>query len=92
MAYFQPCPEPPNPPTPTKDPGPPSAAPAMPAAIGRVLIVVRKLIDYGKQLTSTVQQRATAPDFARFASRFGTADIALILARITNGLLRAAAL
>jgi hypothetical protein len=64
----------------------------MPAAIGRVLIVVRKLIDYGRQLADTLQQRATAPDFARFASRFGTADIAAILARITNGLLRATAL
>jgi hypothetical protein len=64
----------------------------MPAAIGRVLIVVRKLIDYGKQLADTLQQRATAPGFARFAGRFGTADVALILARITNGLLRAAAL
>jgi hypothetical protein len=64
----------------------------MPAAIGRVLSVVRKLIDYGKQLADTLQQRATAPGFARFASRFGTADVALILARITAGLLRAAAL
>jgi hypothetical protein len=64
----------------------------MPAAIGRVLSVVRKLIDYGKQLADTLQQRATAPGFARFASRFGTADVAFILARITNGLLRAAAL
>jgi hypothetical protein len=64
----------------------------MPAAIGRVLGVVRKLIDYGKQLASTVQQRATAPGFARFAARFGTADVAAILACITNGLLRAAAL
>jgi hypothetical protein len=77
---------------PTADPDPPRAAPAMPAAIGRVLNVVRKLIDYGKQLADTLQQRATAPGFARFASRFGTADIAFILARITTGLLRAAAL
>jgi hypothetical protein len=81
-----------QPPTPTTDPDPPRAAPAMPAAIGRVLSVVRKLIDYGKQLASTVQQRATAPGFARFAARFGTADVAAILACITNGLLRAAAL
>jgi hypothetical protein len=64
----------------------------MPAAIGRVLSVVRKLIDYGKQLADTLQQRATAPGFAQFASRFGTADVAAILACITNGLLRAAAL
>jgi len=64
----------------------------MPAAIGRVLSVVRKLIDYGKQLADTVRRRATAPGFARFAARFGTADIAAILACITDGLLRAAAL
>ena len=81
-----------QPPFPTIDPDPPRAAPAIPAAIGRVLCVVRKLIDYGKQLADTLQQRATAPGFARFASRFGTADVAVILARITNGLLRAAAL
>ena len=78
--------------TPTTDPDPPRSVPAMPAAIGRVLSVVRKLIDYGKQLASTVQQRATAPGFARFAARFGTADVAAILACITNGLLHAAAL
>ena len=54
--------------------------------------LVRKLIDYGKQLAGTVQQRAAAPDFALFAKPFGTADLAAILARITNGLRRAAAL
>jgi hypothetical protein len=64
----------------------------MPAALGRVLSLVRKLIDYGKQLATTVQQRAAAPGFALFASTFGTADLAVILARITNGLRRAAAL
>jgi hypothetical protein len=74
------------------DPDPPRAAPAMPAGIGRVLSLVRRLIDYGRQLAATVQQRATAPGFALFASTFGTADLATILARITNGLRRAAAL
>jgi hypothetical protein len=64
----------------------------MPGAIGRVLSVVRKLIDYGKELASTIQQRAAAPGFALFARSFGTADLAVILARITNGLRRAAAL
>ena len=81
-----------QPPTPTTEPAPPMATPAMPAAIGRVLCVVRKLIDYGKQLADTLQQRATAPGFAQFARRFGTADVAAILACITNGLRRAAAL
>jgi hypothetical protein len=77
---------------PTTAPDPPRAAIAMPAAIGRVLSVVRKLIDYGKQLAATVQQRAAAPGFALFARPLDAADLAVILARITNGLRRAAAL
>jgi hypothetical protein len=64
----------------------------MPGAIGRVLSVVRKLIGYGKQLAATMQQRADTPGFARFARPFGTAELAVILARITNGLRCAAAL
>jgi hypothetical protein len=64
----------------------------MPAALGRVLSVLRKLIDYGKQIAVTIQQYAATPDFTRLARPFGTADIAIILARITNGLRRAAAL
>jgi hypothetical protein len=64
----------------------------MPSRIGRVLSLVRKLIDYGKQLAGTVQLRATTPGFALFAKPFGTADLAVILARITGGLRRAAAL
>ncbi len=76
----------------TTDPGPPPANTAIPAALGRVLSLVRKLIDYGKQLAATVQQRATTPGFAFFARPFGTADLAAILARITSGLRRAAAL
>jgi hypothetical protein len=65
---------------------------AMPTAVGRVLNVVRKLIDYAKHLADTLRQRAAAPNFVRFAKPFGTADLAVILARITNGLRRAAAL
>jgi hypothetical protein len=64
----------------------------MPTPIGRVLSLVRKLIDYGKRLAATVQQHAAAPGFALVAKPFGTADIAVILARITCGLRRAAAL
>ena len=64
----------------------------MPGRLNRVLNVLRKLIDHGKQLVGTVQQRATAPGFAFFAKPFGTADLAAILARITNGLRYAAAL
>jgi len=64
----------------------------MPAALGRVLGVLRKLINYGKHLAATVQQRATAPGFDLLACPFGTLDVAIILARVTNGLRRAAAL
>ena len=64
----------------------------MPAAIGRVLSLVRRLIDYGRQLAVTAQARAASPDFAHFAWPFGTLDLAAILARITGGLRRAAAL
>src|SRR5271166_4407066 len=81
-----------QPPTPTTQPDPPRANADTPSRLGRVLSLVRKLIDYGKQLVGTVQQRAAAPGFALFAKPFGTADLAVILARITSGLRRAAAL
>ena len=77
---------------PTTNPDPARAAPTMPAALGRVLSLVRKLIDYGRQLAGTVQQRAAAPGFVLFARPFGTADLAVILARIADGLRRATAL
>ena len=73
-------------------PDAPRASPDTPSRIGRVLTLVRKLIDLGRQLAATVQQRAATPDFARLALPFATADIATILARIINGLRRAAAL
>ncbi|HLJ04862.1 MAG TPA: hypothetical protein VKT26_01235 [Acetobacteraceae bacterium] len=64
----------------------------MPAALGRVLNLVRKLIAFGRQIAAAVQQHATAPNFHLHTSTFGTADLAVILARITNGLRRAVAL
>jgi hypothetical protein len=59
---------------------------------GRLLSVVRKLIDYGKDLAATLQQRTAATNLAAITRPFGKIDIALILARITQGLHRAAAL
>jgi hypothetical protein len=79
-------------PTPNPEPDPPRAGADTPTRLGRVLGLVRKLIDYGKKLAVTVQQRAGTPGFARFVSPFGTADLAVILARITCGLRRAAML
>jgi hypothetical protein len=56
-----------------------------------LLDLVRKLIDYGKELTATLHQRAAdTPHFALI--HFATDDLALILARISRGLLRAQAL
>jgi hypothetical protein len=62
-----------------------------PSRFRRVLDVVRKLIDYGKELATTLQRRAIT-DLAAVTRPFGTSDIGLILARITRGLLLANAL
>jgi hypothetical protein len=56
---------------------------------GRLLALVRKLIDYGTQLAITFRERP-APNDPRHLSRlYGTNDFAVILARIAQGLLRA---
>jgi hypothetical protein len=81
-----------QPSAPITDPDPPRAAATVPGRLNRVLSLVRRLIDFGKQLASTIQQRAAAPGFPLSAIPFSTADLALILARITSGLRRAAAL
>jgi hypothetical protein len=60
-----------------------------PSRSGRLLTLVRKLIDYGKQLADTLRQRAVPNDATDLARSFGTSDLTLILARITQGLLRA---
>src|SRR5271169_7026398 len=62
-----------------------------PSRSGRLLNLVRKLIDYGREIAATIRQRTvTEPLFATI--RFGTTDLALILARIARGLLLADAL
>ena len=63
-----------------------------PTRTGRLLGLVRTLIDYGRQLATTLQQRTATTNLADVARHFGTIDIGEILARITRGLLRAAAL
>jgi hypothetical protein len=62
-----------------------------PSRTGRLLGLVRRLIDYGKELATTLHQRA-ATDPRSVARSFGICDLALILLRITRGLLRANAL
>jgi hypothetical protein len=56
---------------------------------GRLLSLVRKLIDYGKELAATLRQGAVPSGVTTLARAFGTSDLPLILARITQGLLRA---
>jgi hypothetical protein len=65
--------------------------PTQPSRSASLLGLVRKLIDYGRELATTIRQRVlTDPTSVRCC--FGTADVALILARICRGLHRANAL
>jgi hypothetical protein len=66
----------------TADPPPPSRS-------GRLLALVRKLVDYGKHLAATLRQRTQADDTTELTRTFGTTDLVLILARIARGLHRA---
>jgi hypothetical protein len=62
-----------------------------PSRSGRLLELVRKLIDYGRELAATIRQRTAAdPIFAK--ARFGTTDLALLFASIARGLQLADAL
>jgi hypothetical protein len=87
---------PPTAAVPTNRPDPHQDRPATgadaPTRTGRLLGLVRTLIDYGRQLATTLQQRTATTNLADVARHFGTIDIGEILARITRGLLRAAAL
>jgi hypothetical protein len=87
---------PPTAAVPTNRPDPHQDRPATgadaPSRTGRLLGLVRVLIDYGRQLAGTLQQRTSATNIADVTRNFGTIDIGEILARITRGLLRAVAL
>ena len=74
-----------QPPAQPPDPGQPSRS-------AHLLDLVRKLIDYAKELAATFHQHAVTGRVIGYAANFGTADIALIIAHITGGLLRAQAL
>jgi len=76
----------------TPAPCPSTAGEDKPSRFRRVLDLVRKLIDYGKELATTLQRRSDTADLATVTLPFGTRDIGLILARITRGLLLATAL
>src|ERR1700719_3001489 len=63
-----------------------------PTRTGRLLTLVRTLIAYGRHLAAALQQRTSETDLADITRHFGIVDIGEIVARITRGLLRAAAL
>src|ERR1700719_3791934 len=63
-----------------------------PTRTGRLLTLVRTLIAYGRHLAAALQQRTSATDLADITRHFGTIEIGEIVASITRGLLRAAAL
>ena len=73
-------------------PGPTTAEADTPTRTGRLLSLVRKLIDYGKELAASLSQYSETTDLTPVVRAFGTRDIARILARIACGLLRAQAL
>jgi hypothetical protein len=82
----------------TNTPDPTSQPTSWPASadrrgrLTRLLGLVRKLIDYGKDLATAVRARGLTDRPAGAPARFGTRDIALILSRIAVALLRAESL
>jgi hypothetical protein len=64
-----------------------TADPPQPTRSGRLLSLVRQLIDYGRHLAAML--RAAPTDTPGLVRAFGTSDITLILARIAQGLHRA---
>ena len=79
----------PTAPIPTRIGGPPTPSPSR---TGRLLTLVRTLIAYGRHLAAARNNAPPATDLADITRHFGTIDIGEIVARITRGLLRAAAL
>ena len=79
-------------PDPTSQPAPWPASTDRRGQLTRLLSLVRKLIDYGKDLATTLRARGLTDRPAGASAHFGTRDIALILSRIAAALLRADAL
>lgn len=60
--------------------------PAAPTRSGRLLILIRTLIDFGTGLGRAVQNLASPPAVASVPRRFGTQDDNAIVARIFHAL------
>lgn len=74
---------------PTAIPGPPNQGETR---YGPLLGLVRKIINFGRDLVVTLQRQNTPLASIPIARRFGTLNLALIIARITRGLCLAAGL
>ncbi len=59
---------------------------------GRLLGLVRRILDHGRALVATLQRQNAPTPGADVARRFGTFNLALIIARLTRGLALAARL
>ena len=59
---------------------------------GHLLGLVRRILDYGRDLMASLQHQNASTPSPRVAWAFGTIDLAVIIARITRGLLIARAL
>jgi hypothetical protein len=81
-----------NTPDPTTQPAPWPAGTDRCGRLNRLLGLVRKLIDYGKDLATALRERGLSDRPAGASARFGTREIALILSRIAVARLRAEAL
>jgi hypothetical protein len=76
-------------PDPTSQPATWPASTDRRGQLTRLLGLVRELIDYGRELGTTLRARGLTDRPAGASARFGTRDIALILSRIAVALLRA---
>ena len=65
---------------------------AVPKNIAQLLYVVRILLEFGRHLAATLESRAARPGFSLIARPFGTANLPVILAHLTRGIMRAIAL
>jgi hypothetical protein len=74
------------------DPHQDRSGPAVPKNIAQLLYVVRILLEYGRHLAATLESRAARPGFSLIARSFGTANLPVILAHLTRGIMRAIAL
>ena len=77
---------------PTSQPRPWWTAPDRRGRITGLIGLVRKLIDYGRELATALRERGLTDRPAGASACFGTLNVALILSRIATALLRAEAL